>query len=212
MIHAIGVDALNPAGRPDPGALLAVGATGIRSVFFDRPDWFSYHRACKVAGLASIVTLARESFGDRHRAEVIAALPTNCDYVVIGNEPDSSDVSSWQMSPSTFRSLIQECAPLVHQRCPGAKIVAGGLVSGNAGWLNPIADDIRLFVDFIDIHPYNKTPGEAETLLDEYWERYLIPLVVFEWNRPPTQIRAFVQMLERTVDSDAWFCWSDAMA
>lgn len=211
MIQALCVDALNPAGRPTPANVKSYGFNGVRSVFFDQPDWYSYHQAAKRAGLNTILTLAKESFNGRPHAEVISNLPVDADYVVIGNEPDSSDSSSWTMSPASFRSLIRECAPLIGQRCPGAYLVAGGLVSGQVSWLEPIYQELRDLVDFLDIHPYSKTADEAQALLVDYHNLTQIPPMVLEWNRPTDQIKPFVDMLGYMAEAGAYFCWSDGM-
>lgn len=180
-------------------------------VFFNRPDYYDYHQQIKQAGLQSYAVLARESFGSASRADTVAALPTDLDGVAIGNEPDGDGPSSWQMTQSSYRRLIRDCAPAVRARCPSARVIAGGMVSGQPGWLEPVASDIAQLVDFLDVHPYAKDPNEAQVLLDQYWETYLIPLMVLEWNRPTDQISSFVQMLERTAHSSSWFCWSDGM-
>lgn len=211
FLPALCVDPLNPAGRPTPANLALYGFRGVRHVFQDRSEWHSYHQAVKRAGLTSIVTLARESFA-LSRADTIARLPVDCDWVVIGNEPDDPGESSWHMPPAEFLALAAECSALIRQRCPGAKIVGGGLSSGQPGWLTPIVRDLKPLIDAQDVHPYAKTASEAAALLRAYSAiTGGIPLVVLEWNRPRDEIDGFLKMLAQTTEAGAFFCWSDGM-
>lgn len=206
------VDPLNGAGRPTPANLKTYGFGGVRSVFRDHPDWFSYHNAVKRVGLASIITLAQESFGSASTSDTISSLPIDADMVVIGNEPDGEPPSSWVMSPAEFQTLLRDCAPLIRRYCPTASVVAGGLVSGQSSWLEPIADDLAGLVDAFDIHPYAKTSDEAENLLEQYRTVLMgMDLMVLEWYRPADQIPDFVDMLKFQTEASAFFCWSDGM-
>lgn len=212
MIAAVCVDPLNSAGRPTPANLKTYGFGGVRSVFRDHPDWFSYHNAVKRVELASIVTLARESFGSASTSDTISGLPIDADMVVIGNEPDGEPPSSWVMSPAEFRTLLRDCAPLIRRYCPTASVVAGGLVSGQPSWLEPIADDLAGLVDAVDIHPYAKNAVEAANLLEQY--QFVLgdmDLAVLEWYRLAEQIRDFLVMLQNWTEASAFFCWSDGM-
>lgn len=211
FLPALCVDPLNPAGRPTPANLVTYGFRAIRSVFRPDPQWYSYHQAASRVGLASIVTLARESFA-LSLPDTIASLPTDADWVVVGNEPDGEGISSWRQSPAEFLALIAECAPLIRQRCPQAQIVAGGLVSGQPGWLVRVVVELAGLVDAFDVHPYAKDTNQAAALLREY-EALVggVPLVVLEWNRQASQIPAFTTMLEQMTQAAAWFCWSDGM-
>lgn len=215
MIAAVCCDPLNGAGRPNPANLKSYGFGGVRSVFRDHPDWFSYHNAVKRVGLASIITLARESFPDLGGPDMfvtISSLPIDADMVVVGNEPDGEPPSSWVMSPAEFRTLLRDCAPLIRRYCPTASVVAGGLVSGQPSWLEPIADDLAGLVDAVDIHPYAKTADEAENLLGYYRTVLMdMDLVVLEWYRPADQIPEFIDMLNFQTEASAFFCWSDGM-
>lgn len=211
FLPALCVDPLNPDGRPTPANVVTYGFRGIRSVFRPDPQWYSYHQAARRLGLASIVTLARESFA-LSLPDTIASLPTDADWVVVGNEPDGEGISSWRQSPADFLELLRECVPLIRQRCPDAQVVAGGLVSGQPGWLTPIVAELVSLVDAVDVHPYAKTADEARELLRQYRNLLRLPVVVLEWNRPADQIAAFLQMLEGVTAAAAYFCWSDAMA
>lgn len=211
FLPALCVDPLNPAGRPTPANLALYGFKGARHVFQAKPEWYAYHQAIKRAGLASIVTLARESF-TLSRPDTIAALPDDCDWVAVGNEPDDPGASSWHMPPAEFLALVAECSALIRQRCPRAKIVGGGLSSGQSEWLAPIVRDLRPLIDAQDCHPYAKSSSEAAALLQAY-SAVLgdLPLVVLEWNRPRDEIDGFLRMLSQTTLAAAFFCWSDGM-
>lgn len=210
FVPALCVDPLNHDGRPTPANLATYGFLGVRSVFRPDPQWYSYHQAAKRVRLASIITLARESFA-LSLPDTIASLPPDADWVVVGNEPDGEGISSWRQSPAEFLALIAECAPLIRQRCPQAQIVAGGLVSGQPSWLVPIVDDLSRLVDAVDVHPYAKDANAAAALLRGYESLTGVDLVVFEWNRPANEVGAFADMLEQMTQAAAWFCWSDGM-
>jgi hypothetical protein len=196
------------------------GADGIRLVAFDNPDFFAYAEKCLGWGLEVGVVLARESFPTTDYAGFAAfyaerLVPT---LWCVGNEMDSylnqgpSD-SSWSMRPAEYASgLWHPVATTILDRQPEAKLVVGGLVSGQPWWasgLKPLLDPAPWGWD---AHPYGKPAAEAEALLQLYKEatdgaRWC----VLEWDRPAAEIAEYLAMLRRTTVYDAQFCYSDSM-
>ena len=116
----------------------------------------------------------------------------DCDVVQIGNEPD---VPETFMTPEEYA----EQWVLYRNTYPDFTMFSAGLASGQLAYceqvLVAIGDQAPL-PDAIAIHPYIKTPDEAASLFDAYWNLTVelfgagIPIVATEWYRPAARIRS----------------------
>lgn len=104
-------------------------------------------------------------------------------YWQIGNEPDQpNSSSSWFMSHTEYNDLLRSARRALHDRT----VIAAGLVSGDADWLNGI--DLTQ-CDAIAVHPYGQMPdswsgwgfGYARELINTY-TRYSKPIWVTEFG------------------------------
>lgn len=216
----LAVDALNSGGCPSPDEIAEAGASGIRLVAFDNPDFFAYAEKCLGWGLEVGVVLARESFPTDDFAGFAAFYAERLTPTLwsCGNEMDAyllgeASPSSWKLRPAEYAyGLWHPVAHTIRDRQPEAKVVVGGLVSGQPWWasgLKPLLDPAPWGWD---AHPYGKPAAEAEALLQLYSEatdgdRWC----VLEWDRPAAEIAEYLAMLRRTVVYDAQFCYSDSM-
>jgi hypothetical protein len=238
-VSGICVDALNPAGCPSAEALIAAGADGARLVAFDEPRFFEYATALLDASLTVSVVIAREScadddFGGWASFYSSRIAPT---YWVLGNEADAyllapaESPSSWSMTPPEYAAFWHAAAPPILANYPGAKLVVGGLVSGQPSYLDELLPLLNPPPYAIDIHPYGRDAASADDLFSLY-RSVALPdararfgayaqllgargftrrLFCLEFNQPADQIAAYEQMLAEETGCAAWFCWSDGM-
>lgn len=110
---------------------------------------------------------------ERKMLKLRSTLPTLY-YWQIGNEPDGTEQSSWTMSKGMFSRYLQAAVRVFS----GRYVIAGGLISGNANWLDRV--DLHL-LDAIAVHPYTQTPESVIELLDRY-SRWSKPIVISEFG------------------------------
>lgn len=175
-MSGICVDALNPAGCPSADTLFVSGADGGRIVAFDSPLFFAYAGDLLMADLTVAVVLARESFPTEDYGGMAAFYAERCSPTlwVCGNEMDAGRLpepspSSWKMEPQEFADFWLLTATVIKERQPDAKILIGGLVSGDVSYLDELLGILPPPAPYgADIHPYSKGPAEAGELLDMY--------------------------------------------
>ena len=206
MNISINVDPLNQLGRPSPSVLKEMGFSWVRMVARPGAEW--YASQCIQSGLNIILLLARESFNSIPIPEQVASYARYFPATIwqIGNEMDQQGESSWSMTQDDYRGLVYSCVNSIHSVNPDAKIISGGLASGNPSWWT--LDDLP--IDGIAVHPYAKSAQEASVLLDQYRQVSSKPIYVTEWYRPPSEIQDFLEMLDG-VELSCYFCYSDAM-
>lgn len=170
------LDALNPAGAPDPAVLVEHGIDGGRLVAFRDPAFYAYHDTLSRSGLKTAVVLARETFGDDDYAAVARELAGWCSptYWVLGNEGDAYRLpvpspSSWSMTPPEYAGFWTVTATAILDVQPDAKLLIGGLVSGDPTYLGELLP-LDPAPYGADVHPYSKGPDDAQNLLDAYAE------------------------------------------
>lgn len=212
-------------GEVSPDQIAALGASWVRVVAHPEYDLSAYFEALRARGIRVLLVLARESGGDyAHHARRYDGLVTA---VAVGNEPDAdpSSVSSWIMSPYEWVALGRAVRALFTR----STVVAGGLVSGQPGWLAGL--DLR-WASALCVHPYGKSPdrrwphpgwgtGYLGDLLDGYAE-YGLPLLVSEIGLSAGEVGEDFQAEYLTrlgdyfstrddVPAWMWFCLSDTM-
>ena len=145
----------------------------------------------------------------------------------LGNEPDSTDPSSsWVMTQTQLSRLLAEGRAALGSN---VTLIAGGLVSGQPGWLDSV--DLSP-VDAIGVHPYGQRPspdfpnptwefGNAADLINAY-KRFGKPIWVDEYGAVLGQFtdanqrgQYYGQMLTMAANNGCAagipFCWGDKM-
>lgn len=211
-------------GSVGPDQITALGASWVRIVAHPDYDLSAYFEELHARGIRVLLVLARESGGDyAHYARLYDGLVTT---VAVGNEPDSdpSSVSSWRMSPYEWTVLGRTVRAIFTR----STVVAGGLVSGQPGWLAGL--DLS-WAEALCVHPYGKSPdrrwpypgwgtGYIDDLLDGYAE-YGLPLLVSEIGLSTSEVGEDFQAEYLTrlgdyfstrddVPAWLWFCYDDA--
>ncbi|MEA2640397.1 MAG: hypothetical protein QOF51_1791 [Chloroflexota bacterium] len=220
------LDALNPAGCPDPAAYPFGWA---RLVAFDDPRFYAYAAQLDRAGVRLAYVLARESFGAgessspagetdyaavTHQIALRAPWPA---LWVVGNEMDAppGSAASWSMDVTEYGALWHACAGAIRRIGPLATVVVGGMVSGQVDAARRYVAAARatgIAPSGVDVHPYGGTATGTAAFLLTIHEATQTACYVLEWIRPPDEIAAFVGMLMTVgVPLATWFCWSDAM-
>lgn len=192
----VNVDPTNPSNRADPRRVYDLGLGGVRLVC--RTGVESYIDECHAADLFVLGIITNASEGN-----MLGGL---CDAYQIGNEPDGTGESSDSMT----RAEYVDMARLYRQTYPELVMISAGLVSGNVSWWATVGPAIiELGYQGFAVHPYNKTPRAAETLLKAYQKATpTLPCWITEWHRPAGEIPAWKAMLRRVgVVGDAWFSW-----
>ena len=198
MIVGVNVDPAWEGGRPDAERLARLGATWVRLVSRDLVELHTYRDACHEAGLRVLAVIARESGG---------YLLPDCDMYQIGNEPDCTGPSSWTRTPSEYA----EDWRIYRETYPSLPMIAAGFASGHVGYFEEVAPHLFNAAGY-GVHPYNKTPTEAYSLLQCYRAiRPDLALWVTEWFREPDQLVPFARMLRVGTDAGFWFCSLDSM-
>lgn len=190
-------DPLNSANSPGAQEIYRLGLSGVRIVCRDGVE--EYVESCQSIGLFVLGVIARESQGN--------VLGGMCDAYQIGNEPDGQGESSYKMPPDQY---LEE-ARIYRETYPDLFMLAAGLVSGDVAYWRLIGPKMEVLgYQGFAVHPYGKTPDQAEALLKRY--QAITPklrLWVTEWHRPPAEIPDWKAMLRRIgVVGDAWFCWA----
>ena len=207
MSGGVCLDALNPSGRPAPSELLALGCSLVRMQARFDEQMYRYHDDCRRAGFQTAVVLDRDAYPNIEEHALTIA-PT---YWVIGNEMDAyllpePSPSSWSMTPDEYVILFTSTRRTILKRQPEALLIIGGLVSGQAWWLDECGD---LGAAGIDVHPYSKSASEAEQLIVEYESLYGLPIYVLEWHRDAPEISSYQRMLDVWTAGSAYFAWHD---
>jgi hypothetical protein len=182
----------------------------VRFVYTDTPECHAAIRDYQEHGLTVAVVLARESFGTPYPANIAAVcddLARNSapDLVVIGNEMDAwalgaDSPASWTMTPAEYAELWGICEETITGRLFGAKLVIGGLVSGQPSLAPEYVRAVKRIgghPSAIDVHPYARDSDSAAHLLYAYHALLAMPYMVLEWHREAGEIPSFVRMLER---------------
>lgn len=206
-------------GTITPDWLVKSGCTWLRIVATPEVDLTTYLENCRKAGLRTLLVLARES-GDDYQG-IATRYGHLVNAVQIGNEPDLESASSWTMTPRELASRGRA----VKRAFPHIPVVAGGLASGQPGWIE--GADLS-WADAIAVHPYLKdAPSSSDiedledvtTLLDAY--RHVgKPILITEWgwwgneeSRAAEEVLEFVAWAASThlIEGFFYFCATDAM-
>lgn len=228
-LHGVVLDALNPAGCPDPRLLAMCGLNGGRLVAFRDQRFVDYQHTLEGAGAGAgagagfetAVVLAGESFTGAADDLSFYASAIHPTVWVIGNEQDAwmlgvESPSSWSMLPAEYGVLFARCATTILAVQPAARLVLGGFVAGQPTALGDYLKAIRQTgytgpIHGFDLHPYGKSAAEAVDLFAQY-DQYVEPGMwgyALEINRPANEIAEYEQMLGDT--NWCWFCLSDGM-
>ena len=159
----------------------------------------------------------------------------------IWNEQDNISPSSIYIAPENYAPLLAATAKAIHAADKAAKVVSGGLASGNPiGYLTAVRTACGgvLPCDAIGFHPYGKTPPntavfdwQSNTLapaLKAVYSAFSLPIWITEigvpevdvnnqalWPVIGTYMRNTFTLIHSTLWSIApvliWFGWSDSM-
>lgn len=141
-------------------------------------DYKTWTDSLRFSGVECMAVLDKRAMAGRGqivtRMRRLRRMLPNLYYWQIGNEPDGTEESSWHMTKLRFSRHLQAAVKVF----AGRHITAGGLISGDANWLQGV--DLRL-LDAIAVHPYTQTPDSVLPLLDSY-SRYNKPIVISEFG------------------------------
>jgi hypothetical protein len=155
----------------------------------------------------------------------------------IWNEPDFAaprpDYDP-TIPPGVFGQMLKRSYTAIKDVSADLRVITGGLVSGNAVWLEWVkgATENRLYADAIAVHPYGQRPapdwpwpswgfGTLKGLLQEYYKRSQpVPIWISELGTddlncqggfPERAYDTLSRGMGRVVPVAFWFCWSDGM-
>ncbi len=195
-VCGLNIDPANPAGYPDPTAI--VGSGWVRIEYKDCTssdpisiDSINTYRDVlgryKNSGIKTLLILDYLTYPNAAnnvdafaaRAEQIAGqLKDLVDAYEVWNEPDHPQQSP--LSPAQFASILDAVASAVKSQDPSATVVLGGLASGDPSYVtrvkNELGGSLPSAVDAIGVHPYGQMIdgfpsggfGELKTLLLAY--------------------------------------------
>jgi hypothetical protein len=161
--------------------------------------------------LVRLVSLAStEDYAARCRAAGIAVLavviPAQSGGYVMGN----ADVYQFDNERDLGQSAAdyQAEATFYQRTYPDLTWISCGMASGQPAWWKAVqaAGGLPGYSGYA-VHPYNKTPDQAASLLDQY--KRITPnldLWVTEWARPAAEIPRFQFMLRSRAVHDLYFC------
>jgi hypothetical protein len=206
-IFAVNIDPGNDAAwaQTMPSRLKSEGFDGVRLVA--RSSIQGRIDELKAAGLQVMAVITNESAG---------YVPWNADFIQIGNEPDDANTA---MSPADYANmwtLYRNTYPQFAGRFVMAGLDSGGqnAVDYASAALSAIGNRAPL-PDVIAIHPYGKSPGDAQGDFDMMWDAFQIPVIADEWHNEDDTWN-FQCMLGNSTDgrSRTWssvFAYTDAM-
>jgi hypothetical protein len=120
--------------------------------------------------------------------------------------------ASWTMTPAEYAELWGICEETITGRLFGAKLIIGGLVSGQPSLAPEYVRAVKRIgghPSAIDVHPYARDAESAAGLLFAYHALLAMPYVVLEWHRDGPEIPGFVRMMERRgIEYAAYFSWA----
>lgn len=127
-------------------------------------DYKPFITGLQALGIEPLIVLDKRSLSGggsyQMKIERIRRLYPTVTRYQVGNEPDQPDSeSSWHMSQGRFNSLLRAARGILPS--PRYYLIAGGLVSGNAAWLDRV--DLSL-VDGYAAHPYGQAADGYPTL------------------------------------------------
>ena len=215
------LDALNPAGRPDVGALAELGVDGVRVQARNESDFWDYALGVATAGLHLSIVLDTDAWPDddlEHWAAVYAAgFPDGTVYAV-ANEMDANllaekSEASGIMSQEAYAEHWHRVVPAIRAVNPNLICIVGGLVSGQPSWAAELAPMLDPAPDGWDIHAYAKSPSEAGHLYRLYKEA-LGPgtnIYALEWWEGHHKIEEFIRAVRSSTVRWCRYCYGDGM-
>lgn len=223
-MRGIAVDALNSLNRPTVRQLRAIGADGVRLVYFDDPAWLAYYKAVRKAGLSVAVVLTGESFGEDYAetaeryVEAVGSDPPVLTLLL--NEPNApaGSASSWVLGAGAAARIWDSVAPVILRDV--GPVYLGGILGpiadpAVASWLDRFLSAVMTAPSGIDIH---YPDSEADVAAWAQWTRTVLGggLSVMEWcwsgaHVPRQDVVDWQRMLSRYATHTAWFCWSNSV-
>lgn len=219
MSGGLCLDALNEAGCPLPLDLEVLGVAGARIQARDDDRFFSYAGTLETAGIQLAIVFDTDSIPDdrlEHWGAAFAVARPASTLFVLGNEMDAGHLteksdSSGIMSPEEYAAYWHHLAIGISSVNPEAKLIVGGLVSGQVWWAMNLQPHLDPVPDGWDVHAYGKGPIEARGLYNDYRRELGQDIYALEWWEGHHSIAGFVYMLDRSVKRWCRYCWSDGM-
>jgi hypothetical protein len=237
-MHGVNVNPMFEPAAPTPAQIKALGFDSVRFILRNFQESKNYYRACKDAGLQVLGIVTNETLEtydvpseaalrltiplieaneSKIRSSVTKAINDHPGLAGIecGNEPDDPGESSWFMEPQTFRKFHNMCGDQAFDRPDRVTICVGGLSTGKPDYFGSIVDELSY--DVLLIHPYVKTPLQAQLLIDQYRDLIREPekknnVGVSEWFPFDNEEVDFSQMLDQAAPwGNFFFGWSDGM-
>lgn len=213
MAARMGINVPGPD-NADPAAIAATGASWVRTVYRDNLPFRSWLTRLKSVGIDCLLVgdSSPESLGDNEdqwAGRMTVARSNLGDLVKCfqwGNESDGTGIASWTMSQARVNRLLT-VARTVFPRSDYT-LVAPGMVSGQADWLQGVRLDL---VDVVDAHPYSKfvdtdaSRHELNWMLDRYRDLGK-PLWLGEFDARTAGLASYLRDYPG-VDRAAVFCW-----
>lgn len=146
----------------------------------------------------------------------------------IWNEPD---LQQTLVPPAAYAAMLVQVTAAIRRVAPAAKVIMGGLASGNPGYVSQVEASCpgrQLPVDAVTLHPYGQRPtadwpspswgfGVVTQLIANYRAVTKRPIWVSEYgtNDETTEAqypgRMMAAMAGADVEVAVFFCWSDNM-
>src|SRR5437870_5670949 len=176
------------------GNLLGVDVLKARGYTFVRlvslPEHEGYATSLRDSGIAVLAVVIPAQSG--------GYVMSNADVHQFDNERDMDQ------SPGDYRAA----ATFYQRTYSNLTWISCGMASGQTPWWRNVqlAGGLPGFSGFA-VHPYNKTPDQARTLLKSY--QSITPQMdcwVTEWNRPAAEIPRMQKMLRENTVRSFWFC------
>jgi len=261
----INIDPKNPYGKPSTQDLQTLGATWVRFTFkdFDEganptsfPDYDPVVQDLHQAGINILMILSYETYPNKpprdaseaewnaYRAKFAARCGqiaqhygTQVQAYQIWNESDylhCSEAYDPCVRSEVFGPLLKDAFDAI-KAVSTAKVVVGGLASGQPPYLQKVLDSMNgvLHADAVGVHPYGRRPtpnwpdpdwgfGVLGKLIWDYYKVVPKPIWITEIGHKTDDTDFQAQFLKRTYEAANtglaevvpvvfWFCWSDGM-
>lgn len=215
MGDGVCVDALNPANRPSPAEVAALGASLVRIAPREDPTMWAYLEDLQQV---TNVALVYDSDAPPPPHQTAAVL------YVIGNEPDAiltpePNGASWEMTTEQYRALWDAYAPAIltaqpdARLCIAAQMGIGGRLIQDGGWLRdllsagPLAGAAAVGLNLYLMEPGPDNVERGRACIRQLAALVGLPVYVSEWTVPDEDVAAFAAMLRAETIGSTWFTW-----
>lgn len=216
--RGIAVDAMNPFGRPSVRSLKLLKVNGVRIVAFPEAIWAAYYRELEAGRLTAAVAYTGQSFDGR-------GIVMNCHYYartfnpllnIIGNEFNVQHAATYPErihGDDEYVALWNEAAWAIRSVRPDAKLYTSWYSDPDPiNHIRAVHGRLDPKPDGVDYHSYDESYEGAERIFKAIRTEIGCEVACLEWNdSDPAGVARFEEILERSTDHSAWFCYHDLM-